>query len=286
MGWMEIVAAAINYIEDHLTDDLNVEVVARHVHMSAFCFQRGFSMLCGFTPGEYIRCRRLALAGKEVAAGDEKIIDIALKYGYDSPDSFTRAFTRFHGTTPMQVRKENTLIKSFAPLKIRFSLEGGYLMDYRIEKKESFTVLAKCRVFPYEGAKDAVPKFWEAHHRDGFNPVVLGTYGICRDKPMTMETFEYMIADPCSPGTKAPEGFEVHTIPAFTWVVFPFRGAMPEALQNVNERIFSEWLPALKEYEFAAGYNVEYYDDPRNYAKGTLDENYYCEIWLPIRKMV
>ena len=83
-------------------------------------------MLCGFTLGEYIRNRRLALAGNELAAGDGKVIDIALKYGYDSPDSFTKAFTRFHGVTPSQLRRHETMLKSFAPLKIRISLDGGY----------------------------------------------------------------------------------------------------------------------------------------------------------------
>lgn len=283
MGWMETVADAISFIEDHITDDLSIDRIAGHVHMSPFYFQKGFSMLCGFTIGEYIRSRRLALAANELAAGDEKVIDIALKYGYDSPDSFARAFTRFHGATPMQVRKEGAMLKSFAPLKIRFSLEGGYLMDYRIEKKEAFAVLARTRVFSYEDAKQAVPLFWQEHHMSGGGETVKGVFGINYDEPMAMDTFEYMIADPCDAGLVPPEGFEVRTIPAFTWAIFPIRGAMPEALQEVDKRIFTEWLPALKEYEFAAGYCVEMYDDPRNYAKGTLDENYRCEIWIPIR---
>ena len=95
MGWMELVGHAIQYIEDHITEDLSVEAIARQVSVSPFYFQKGFAMLCGFTLGEYIRNRRLALAGNEIAGGNEKIIDIALKYGYDSPDSFTKAFTRF-----------------------------------------------------------------------------------------------------------------------------------------------------------------------------------------------
>ena len=154
MSWMELVGDAIQYIEEHITDDLSVEEIAGQVHISPFYFQKGFAMLCGFTLGEYIRNRRLALAGNDLASGDAKIIDIALKYGYESPDSFTRAFTRFHGVTPSQARRDAVMLKSFAPLKIRFSLEGGYIMDYRIEKKEAFTVLAHSRVFPYEGAKE------------------------------------------------------------------------------------------------------------------------------------
>jgi len=93
-------------------------------------------MLCGFTVAEYVRNRKLALAWNYIATSNEKIIDIALKYGYDSPDGFTKAFTRFHEITPMAVRKDSVLLKSFAPLKIKFSLEGGYILNYRIEKKK------------------------------------------------------------------------------------------------------------------------------------------------------
>ena len=110
-------------------------------------------MLCGFTVAEYVRNRKLALAWNYIATSNEKIIDIALKYGYDSPDGFTQAFTRFHGITPMVARKDSVLLKSFAPLKIKFSLEGGYILNYRIENKEAFTVVGNAKV--------QVPKFWQ-----------------------------------------------------------------------------------------------------------------------------
>ena len=81
-----------------------------------------------------------------------------------------------------------------------------------------------------------------------------------------------------------PDGFTVKTIPAFTWAVFPCRGPLPGSLQDVNTKIFSEWLPALKDFEFAAGYCIEMYDDAARYPGGTNDENYYTEIWIPVRK--
>lgn len=101
---------------------------------------------------------------------------------------------------------------------------------------------------------------------------------------MSGEKFEYLIADLYTEGDKVPEGFELRTIPAFTWAVFPCVGALPTALQNANKRICTEWLPALKDYEFAAGYCVEYYDDPAKYERGALDGHYYSEIRIPIRK--
>lgn len=284
MEWMAIIGNSIQYMEDHITEDITVESVASSVGVSSFYFQKGFAMLCGFTVSEYIRNRRLALAGNDLLVTEEKIIDIAMKYGYDSPDSFTRAFTRFHGVTPTSVRRDDVLLKSFAPLKIKISLEGGYLMDYKIVKKEAFTVIANAKTFPYEGAKEIIPQFWQEHFQSGKGAAVCGWYGINIDLEMGQENFEYLIADPYNPQKEVPEGFVTRTIPAFDWAVFPCRGAMPTALQDVNTKIYTEWLPALKEYEFAAGYCVEYYDDPTKYEKGTQDENYYCEIWIPVKK--
>lgn len=284
MEWMAVIGNSIQYIEEHITEQLSAKEIAKSLNLSEFYFQKGFAMLCGFTVSEYIRNRRLALAGNDLFSTDEKVIDIALKYGYDSPDSFTKAFTRFHGVTPASVRKDGALLKSFAPLKIKFTLEGGYTMDYKIENKDAFTVIANAKQFCYEGAKENVPLFWKEHFKAGKGAVVMGTYGINIDEKMERETFEYLIADPYRPQNEVPEGFVTRTIPAFTWAVFPCVGPMPSALQDVNTKIYTEWLPALKEYEFAAGYCVEYYDDPSKYPNGTLDEKYYCEIWIPIRK--
>lgn len=284
MEWMKIIGASIQYIEAHLTEELTVDEIAQAVHVSPFYFQKGFAMLCGFSVAEYIRNRRLALAGCDLATTEEKVIDIALKYGYESPDSFAKAFTRFHGITPMAARKSGSVLRSFAPLKINFSLEGGYLMDYKILHKDAFTVLANARTFPYEGAKTTIPQFWQEHYASGKGKNVMGTYGINIEPTKEHDKFEYLIADLCQPGQAAPEGLTIRTIPVFTWAVFPCVGAMPNALQDVNTRIFTEWLPGIQDYEFAAGYCVEYYDDPTKYPKGTQDESYYCEIWIPVKK--
>lgn len=284
MEWTKAITEAVEYIESHITDELTTEVVAEHSCVSPFYFQKGFSMLCGLTVMEYVRNRRLALAGGDLVTGNEKVIDIALKYGYDSPDSFTKAFTRFHGITPSQARKEEAVIKSFAPLKLEISLKGGYLMDYKIMKKDSFTVLGASKKFKYDNAHQEIPGFWQEHYATGKGKYVCGMYGINIDEQMGCDEFEYLIADNYNPVKDVPDGFITKTIPAFTWAVFPCKGAMPESLQNVNTKIFSEWLPALKEYEFAAGYCVEMYDAPEKYEKGTQDENYYSEIWIPVKK--
>ncbi|MGN0574294.1 MAG: effector binding domain-containing protein [Acutalibacteraceae bacterium] len=284
MEWSEAISEAIDYIEKNITEDITIEDIAGHVFISPYYFQKGFSLLCGITVSEYIRNRRLALAGNELAAGESRVIDVALKYGYDTPDSFAKAFTRFHGITPSTVRKEKSMLKSFAPLKIKISLEGGYIMDYKITKKDSFTVLGVSEKFSYDGAKEKIPEFWKNHFANGGGKHVCGMFGINIDENMGGTEFEYLIADLYNPIAEIPEGFVTKVIPAFTWAVFPCKGAMPESLQNVNEKIFSEWLPALRDYEFAAGYCIEMYDDPSKYPGGTGDENYYSEIWIPVKK--
>lgn len=136
MDWTEAVREAVSYVEKHITEDITMYDVADHVHVSPFYFHKGFSILCGYSITEYIRNRRLALAGQELLAEDVTVMELAMKYGYDSPDSFTKAFTRFHGHSPSVVRRNKTMLKAFAPLKLSISLKGGYAMDYRIIKKK------------------------------------------------------------------------------------------------------------------------------------------------------
>ena len=284
MKWIENISEAISYIEAHLTDELTVEKIANKVLISPFYFQKGFSMLCGFTVGDYIRQRRLALAGSELVSSEEKIINIALKYGYDSPDSFTKAFTRFHGITPTAVRKDGALIKSFAPLRISFTLKGGFIMDYKIVEKGAFTVIGASKKFPYDNAAMEIPKFWATHYQTGGGNNVCGMFGVNIDESMGGKEFEYLIADDYKAGGEVPDGFITKTIPALTWAIFPCIGKVPNSMQEVNQKIFSEWLPNCRDYEFAAGYNIEMYNDPSDYPNGIQDENFYSEIWIPVKK--
>ncbi len=146
MDWITGIQNAINYIEDHLTEEIDYEEIAKRSYSSTFHFQRVFSILCGYTLGEYIRNRRLTLAGLELAQKKEKVIDVAAKYGYESPESFTKAFQKFHGISPSQARMGGAM-KFFPPLSIKISLEGGNVMNYRIEEKDAFTLVAYKRHF-------------------------------------------------------------------------------------------------------------------------------------------
>lgn len=173
-------------------------------------------------------------------------------------------------------------LKPFAPLKLKISLEGGSIMNCKIVKKSAFDVLCAERKFTYEEAMAKIPEFWSEHMQSGKNKVVLGKYGINIDENMGSKEFNYLIADDFA-GGEVPVGFEIRTIPEFTWAVFPITGKMPEAIQETEKKIFSEWLPNNGEYEIAAGYNIEMYSDPSKFERGTRDEKYYTEIWIPVK---
>ena len=284
MEWTECISNAINYIEDNITEELTIKDIAGQAMISPFYFQKGFALLCGFTVGEYIKKRRLTLAGSELVTTDTKIIDIGLKYGYDSPDSFTKAFTRFHGATPTSVRKGEAMIKSFASLKIKLTLDGGYTMDYKIVNKDAFTLIGVSKIFKYEEAAAEVPKFWSEYYQSGKDNVVCSVYGVSIDESMDGNNFEYLIGDNYNPVNAVPEGFTTKVIPRQTWAVFACKGAGSSAIPDVHKKIFSEWLPNCKDYEIAAGYNIEMYNDPADYKKGVEDEKYYSEIWIPVRR--
>ena len=142
MDWISGLQRAIDYVETHIIEEINYEEVAKYAYSSSFYFQRVFSMICGYTLGDYIRFRRLTLAGSELIATDKKVIEIALKYGYDSPESFSRAFTKFHGVSPSSTRN-GASIKSFSALSVKLILSGGNLMNYRVEKREAFKIICK-----------------------------------------------------------------------------------------------------------------------------------------------
>lgn len=283
MDWVMIIENAVEYIEMNLTDDLSISRITHEVHISPFYFQKGFSMLCGYSVGEYIRMRRLSLAGNEVFTTDVKIIDLAMKYGYDSPDSFTKAFTRFHGCTPTDVRKHGGNIKSFLPMHIKLMLEGGTMMEYRIEKKKAFQVMGVSKNFSYERAPQEIPQFWNEVYVMADPKQVCGVYGICFDENMDGEQFCYMIADDYVAQKASALKLDVQEIPELTWAIFPCKGAMPQAIQDVNHKIFSQWLPA-SQYEIAVGFNIEYYSDPGDFRLGLQDPEYYTEVWIPVKE--
>lgn len=272
MEWLEGMQAALDYIEANLTREIRIEDVAAKAYVSCFHFQRIFRALCGASVGEYIRKRRLTLAAQELSRGDVKVIDAAMKYGYDSPDSFARAFARFHGVSPSMAKEKGAKLNAFAPVKIKRVLEGGNMLEYRIVEKAAFTVMGFGRRFKGETAYVEIVQFWTEHLNGPRAGEVRGMFGLCLDNDP--DSFEYMIADSYAPWLDIPEGCKTHTVPAGTWAVFPCRGKLPESLQSVNTSIWSEWLPGCREYRMDGNYNVEFYADTD-----------YAEIWVPVVKV-
>lgn len=274
--WIEGIQNALAYIEDHLTEEITIEEVAEKAYVSEFHFQRIFHVLCGFSVGEYIRNRRLTLAAQELSTSQEKVIDIAIKYGYDSPDSFARAFTKFHGIKPSEAKKKGVNLRNFAPLRIKLSLEGGTMMEYKIVEKAAFTVMGRKRNFNTETSYQEIPEYWNEHFADGGSNIVVGMYGLCIDS--NGKTFDYLIADNYLPWKEVPEGYETRTLPAGTWAVFPCKLS---TLQDTNTKMWKEWLPNCKEYKLGGNYNIEMYTEPCEENPGES----YVEIWLPIEKL-
>ncbi len=272
-GWIDGIRASMDYIEANLTEDLQIDGIAAVAGLSPFYYQRIFGALCGMTVGEYIRSRRMSLAAQDLARTEEKIIGIALKYGYDSPDSFARAFQRFHGISPSDAREPGAALRSFAPLHIKISLEGGSMLDYSIVEKAPFTIVGVKRPFNSDTSYQEIPKFWDEWLAQGESRPVMGMFGVCVDAGG--KDFDYWIADIYLPWKDVPEGCETKLIPGSLWAQFP---CTLKTLQSVNTQIWSEWLPSLQGYTLGGDSSLEIYL-PQN-EKGEMP----VYIWVPLKK--
>ncbi|WP_029231767.1 AraC family transcriptional regulator [Butyrivibrio sp. VCB2006] len=273
-GWIEGFQESINYIEKNLTDELDIQDIADKAALSPFYYQRIFGALCGVTVGEYIRARRMTLAAQELSRKDVKVIDVAVKYGYDSPDSFAKAFQKFHGITPSQARGPGAALRSFAPLHIKITMEGGNMLDYKIVEKAPFTIVGVKRPFNSETSYQEIPKFWDEWLAKGEKRSIMGTFGVCID--MKGKDFDYWIADLYFPWEEIPEGCETRVIPGSLWAQFPCKIS---TLQDTNTKIWSEWLPALKGYSLMGEYDLEVYLPPEEES-----DEMTVYIWVPLKK--
>ncbi|MDF2537940.1 MAG: soxS [Herbinix sp.] len=279
MEWMKGLQQAIDYIENNITNELDYTEIAEKAYSSSFHFQRNFSIFTGITVGEYIRNRRLTLAGEEVSTSSTKIVDLANKYGYDSPESFTKAFTRFHGITPSAARKEGYVLKSFNRLSINVVSVGGEIMKYQMIKKAAFQILARVRKVRIEEGNRAIPDFWSECSAEGCLPV-LHSYA---RKPYTIGLFmadkedekscNYGIGVECEEGITIPEGYQILTIPEHKWAVFIGLGPLPEANQVMWRKIYTEFFPQS---------GLEY-DDDLDFEVFPYQSDHDFEIWIPVK---
>lgn len=287
MDWITGISKAIDYIEEHITEPTDYARAAKEACSSPFNFQRVFALLCGYTLGDYVRMRRLTLAGEELLSTDAKVIDVALKYGYDSPESFSRAFTRFHGVSPSAVRK-GAAIRSFSRICVKLILTGGSIMEYRIEKKQAAKIICRRREFTKPGddyTNREIPEFWNECGRDGSiqklcgyikdSAQFKGLLGVCFSTEMTDSGFPYGIGAEYD-GESDPQDFEIVEIPAYTYAVFTVRGRMPDAFRETYRKICTEFFPQSG-YEYGNGVEIEAYP-----SADVQNPDYSCEIWIAV----
>lgn len=275
---LERLNGAIDYIEKNLTDEIDFEMAARIACCSANHFQRMFSYLSGISLSEYIRRRRLTLAALELQNSDIKIIDLAVKYSYDSPDSFTRAFYKMHGMTPTCAREEGVTLKSYPKMTFFISLKGETAMNYKIEEKESFELIGKGIMVTMDEVGEKAPALWQECHENGtlkkMQTLTGGdeVYGVtCYRNDKEHNTWSYHIAYKNNKAVKECE-FDILKIPALTWVVFENKGPQPQAIKALWEKAYSEWFPSSG-YTDLGGPEMEVYYEDR------------CELWIAIKKI-
>lgn len=284
MDWLEAMNQAVDYLEENITEKLDMEKVAQIALSSPFHFQRMYHMMTGVTVAEYVRRRRLTLAAQDIISG-EKVICVAYKYGYETPEAFTKAFGKLHGLSPTAAREPGAKLKAYPKLSFYISIKGAKEMDYKIVERDSFTVIGKqTKITMADGENfKQIPAFWNACMKDGSfdqlcaladKPDILG---ICKDFDKESNTFMYMVAVEGSLASP-PDGCIAVTVPKATWAVFQSVGALPGAIQELTRQIYTEWLPST-------GYQHDCAPDLEVYPPGnTASPDYRCEVWVPIKK--
>ncbi|MCI8316754.1 MAG: AraC family transcriptional regulator [Lachnospiraceae bacterium] len=295
MEWIAAMQQAITYMEEHIMEEINYEDVAKQVHTSSYEFHRAFSFLTGMTANAYIRNRRLSLAGREIVETNAKITDIALKYGYETPESFTKAFTRFHGIAPKFAREKSAKLLLFNPLVIKIIVEGGKSMDYRIVQTEEQKFIALVRSFRNEIINDEenrdIPDFWGECHDKNLVEAIRNLrpegkrdlYGLCSPTKQGEGTFEYgigVLIDGATSEFDTAEmekaGYSIWDVKPGTYVVFDCIGEDGDCIGDTWSKFYKEFLPQMG-YELEAETDYEiYFENGRS--------GLFCELWIPVRK--
>ncbi len=281
MEWIERLNCAVSYIEENIKEPINLEEVSKVACCSTYHFQRMFAYIADITLSEYIRRRRMSLAAVDLQSGNEKVVDISLKYGYDSPTAFNRAFKSVHGIAPSQAKEDGTILKAFPPISFKITIKGDSEMNYRIEKKDSFRIVGFSEPLETEIEKnfEIVPKMWNTAAMNGtisrlaavMDGMPMGMLGVssCNE----LDNWRYYIAVASSKPIE--NDLEEYIIPSSLWAIFSGEGSS-QSIQELEKRIVTEWLPTSG-YEYGNAPDIEVYlnADP---------ENAKYEVWIPVSK--
>lgn len=289
MNQLENLNHALTYIEEHLKEEINYQEVAKHALCSEYHFKRMFSFLAGLPVSEYIRRRRLTLAAFDLQNGRMRIIDIALNYGYNSPDAFTKAFQLFHGVLPSEARTAGTPLNSFPRMTFQLTIRGGDEMKYRVEEKEAFHVAGFMKRVPviFEGVNPEISAMLqsldtaaitELKQLSNMEPkgIISASANFSDGRMQEQGELDHYIG--VATTLEAPEHYARLAVPAMTWAVFESLGPYPATLQNIWGRIYSEWFPSSN-YESAEGPELVW-----NEGKDLNSPTYRSEIWIPVMR--
>lgn len=281
MDWIERLNRAMGYIEEHLCDKFEIEEAARIACCSTYHFQRMFAYMAGVPLSEYVRRRRMTLAAVDLQSGGEKVVDVALKYGYESPTAFTRAFKSVHGIAPSEAKESGARLKAFPPVSFRITIKGDSEMNYRIEKKEAFRIVGISCPLEKELEKnfEAVPALWGRAAAEGLIEKLAsmmdaepkGILGVsaCGEG----QSWRYYISVATDAETDGE--LEEFIVPKADWDIFEGKGTNL-SIQELEKRIVTEWLPGSG-YEYGNAPDIEVYLNPD-------PQNAIYEVWIPVVK--
>jgi len=280
---------ALNYIEENLSGEIDFKEVARLAVCSEYHFRRMFPFLAGITLSEYIRRRRLTLAAFELSSSDIRVIDAAVKYGYNSADAFTRAFQELHGITPSEARNMGNPMKAFPRMTFQLTIKGGIEMNYRIVEKKAFHIVGISKRVPivFNGVNPEIAAMWKSLDMDtlkmlkelsNLEPagIISASVNFSEGRMEEQGGLDHYIG--VATTLECPANLARLEVAPSTWAVFEAVGPFPVTLQNIWGRIYSEWFPTSG-YELAPGPEILW-----NEQKDTTVQDFRSEIWIPVVK--
>ncbi|MGN0902076.1 MAG: AraC family transcriptional regulator [Succinivibrio sp.] len=296
MEWLAALKATVSYLEEHLFEENCASAVASEVGISSVYLNKGFEIITGMTISSYVKRRRLYLSVFDIVRGD-KIIDVAFKCGYETPESFSKAFSRFHGISPLKVKKSPSSIRVFLPLNFKINITGGEKMDVRFELTDEMTLVGFSKRVSFSNSFEEIPKYWKEIYNESTVKLVkgerepsseldkaivtnmIGMFGASYDS--SDNDFMYGIFGVLNENynDSIPEELVTYKLKKGLYAKFTSTGPLPHSLQALVKNIFSSWLPGNVEYELSEGPVLEYYP------KGDCSsDSYSCEVWVPVKK--